>query len=113
MRRKIYSFLLLICLLLSCNGCQDTKETEKSNVSSQQDDTQKKEKSEVRSSFTTKQAETEEEQETQETKLTEETENSCSYTVVYRYDGQRFTNVLTLEYTDQWRITNIEQKFSV
>ena len=45
--------------------------------------------------------------------LTEETENSCSYTVVYRYDGQRFTNVLTLEYTDQWRITNIEQKFSV
>ena len=45
--------------------------------------------------------------------MTEETENSCSYTVVYRYDGQRFTNVLTLEYTDQWRITNIEQKFSV
>lgn len=45
--------------------------------------------------------------------LTEETENSCSYTVIYRYDGQRFTNVLTLEYTDQWRITNIEQKFSV
>lgn len=78
MRRKIYSFLLLICLLLSCNGCQDTKETEKSNVSSQQDDTQKKEKSEVRSSFTTKQAETEEEQETQETKLTEETETEST-----------------------------------
>lgn len=43
--------------------------------------------------------------------LTEETENSCSYTVVYWYDGQRFINVLTLEYTDKWRIANIEPVF--
>lgn len=80
MRRKIYSFLLLICLLLSCTGCQDTKETEKSNVSSQQDDTQKEKKSEVRSSFTTKQSETEEaiEEKEQGTELTEETETEST-----------------------------------
>lgn len=40
--------------------------------------------------------------------LTEEAENSCSYTVIYWYDGQRFTNVVTLEHTDKWRIVNIE-----
>ncbi len=40
--------------------------------------------------------------------MTEETENDCSYTVQYWYDGQRFTNVLTLSYTDKWRIINIE-----